>query len=207
MTRASAVLCLALAACGTDVLLGGADASLDAHGDLGAVDASMDAGVDAPLDAGTDAPMTTPFPDGDYTLTIAATQSMAMCTGSLAGMESAFASVTRDSLGLVSGPVTITSVDATNVDVSGATIDTDYLMSPVRITKGGGGPPIPANVWIGIGTRTGTGPLGTEVIAIDLEAFETTIAATGFDGRVSAEFVDLVTTDTCVVGFDATFRH
>jgi hypothetical protein len=198
MTRVLAPLLLLVSACGTDVLLGGAvDTGSDA---LPASDAGSDAGLP---DAG---PPLTPFPDGSYMLTIAPTATESLCTGpSLTGMESAFASVTRDSLGLAEGEVAVGAVDAMHLDVTGAPIETGFRAATVRLEKGGG-PGVPPEVWIGVGPRADGGPLDTALIGILLEAHETTVTPSGFDGRVSAWYVDpLVEDSQCVLGFAARF--
>lgn len=195
-----AIACL-LGACGTDVYLGGLDDGGPA--DSGAADSSLDASSDAARDAG---PMLTPFSDGSYDLAITATITESMCVGpSLMGMESAFAGVTRDSLGLAAGRVDVRAIDATHLDVSGAPIETGFMQPSVRLEKAGG-PGVPPEIWVGVGTRADAGPLDTALVAILLEADETTVTARGFDGRVSALYIDpLVEDSQCIVAFDARF--
>lgn len=208
------LLCsVSLAACASStVILGGrADSGARADGGLDAgvaIDATItDAGSDAPP---PDARSLTPFPDGTYTLTISPTSTMILCTGpTLSGHESDFAAITRDTLGLTEGVVTLHGIDATHLDVSGPPIESGFLMPTVTLEPGGGGAPgVPLDVWFGIGTRVGTGPLDTTLLATELEAHEPTITPTGFDGRVSALYVSLaVMDDQCVLAFDAHYSR
>jgi hypothetical protein len=198
----SILIAALLGACSTDVYLGGLD-----DGGAGDAGSSPDSAVDASFDSAVDAaPMLTPFPDGNYDLAISATITESMCAGpSLMGMESAFAGITRDSLGLAGGPVVVRGIDAIHLDVSGSPIETGFMQPSVRLEKAGG-PGVPPEIWVGVGTRADAGPLDTALVAILLEADETTVTASGFDGRVSALYIDpLVEDSQCVVAFDAHF--
>ena len=63
-----------------------------------------------------------------------------------------------------------------------------------------------SEVWQGFATRVAEGPLATSLFALDLEAFEPTITASGFDGLVTALYVDLADPESqCAVGFDVRF--
>jgi len=182
-----------IASCGTNVLLGG---SVDAGSARPDTSAMLDASQ-ASL---------TPFPDGAYQMTISPTSNV-VCMGAWVGMESAFSGITLATLGLVEGPVELLGTDATHVDFSGATIETDFMTTPVSLEKGGG-PGVAPEIWIGIGTRVASGPLGSALIGVDLEADETTITSTGFDGRISAWYIDLAMDGTqCLVGFTTHFER
>jgi hypothetical protein len=193
-----------VAGCGTDVVLGGAiDGGSD--GTLSPDAARLDGGPDIADGMRPDVPDATPFPDGAYDLAISATVTRVTCAGALAGMEDAFSGITRDALGLVDGPVEITGIDATHLEVHGAPIEMGFLETSVSLEKGGG-PGVPLDVWIGIGTRAEDGPLGTLLVGIELEAHESSIDASGFDGLAGALYVDPLVEDAqCVIGFDARF--
>lgn len=196
MKRAFALV-IALSGCGSDVLLGG-------RTDGGFID---DRAMPDASDGGSDAhaPLNA-FGDGDFDLTIAATISMTLCTGSLGGMDSAFASITRDSLGLREGPVNIVGRDATHFEVSGMPIELGYRQSSIVLEKGGA-PGAPADVWVGFASRVETGPASTDLIGLDLEASELTLTPSGFDGRASALYADLTAEGQCAIGFDAHFAR
>jgi hypothetical protein len=178
-------MALLASACGSDVLLGGAPA-----------DGSVDVG-DAAL---------TPFPEGDFQMTVSSASTI-VCMNGWVGMESAFSGVTLASLGIVDGVVTVAAADATHVVMSGAPIETGLRVSSVPLEKAGGGE-VPPQIWAGVGTRAENGPLSSTLIAIEIEADETTVEATGFDGRVSAWYIDLATDGTqCLVGFATHFER
>ncbi len=214
MMRARVLLALSamsLASCAqSTVLLGG-------RPDGGARDAGAhDAGpADAPMpdtgppdaarpDAG---PSLTPFANGPYQLTISPTSSMIVCGDALAGMEAMFSGVTRDSVGLVEGPVVIRGIDATHLEVSGTPIDMGFLTPTIELQPGAAGTPgAPPDVWTGGSSRPAEpGPAGTSLLFVLLEADELTITPTGFDGKAGAQFVDLVDGSMCAVAFDAHF--
>ena len=201
---------LLAAACGTDVLLGGAT---DGGGaDAGRSDAGADTGglADAPADVPGDAPMLTPFPDGEWTLAIEPASSMTMCTEALAGREAEFTGITRDSLGLVGGMVDLRGVDATHVEVSGPPIPASFRGEPsIVLERGGGGPPVPPDTWGGLVTLPGTedGPGGTVLIAFFLDVAETAITPALIPGRVSVAYVDLSMEGQCFLAFDFTWTR
>jgi hypothetical protein len=182
VTTRALVCALAIAACSHDIRLG----------------SELDAGTDAAPDA-----VSSPFTAGNYTVSFL-DPPRASCTGTLAGREADFASITRANSQLVDGAVAFTL--ATNqLTIAGAPIQTAFRQTSVTVVPDATASP--PTIWDtsvpGPGT---TGPDSTTVTSLALAADSATAQApTGIEGAYAELFVTADTNGQCAISFGAQF--
>ena len=178
---------LALGACRSDIQLGSA----------------LDAAV--VVDAPPDAPGS-PFAPGAYTLTFL-DPVMTSCDGTLIGNEASFDGITRASANLVDGSVTLTTVDATTIQISGAVIATAFGQATIQLVPNpqASPPEFPQTIWdIQVTADFGTGPLSTlhdaRYFGIDSA---TATTPTAMQAAVALLYETTDTTGACFATFGA----
>ncbi len=175
---------LVIGACGRDVRLG---STIDAP-------AAIDAHPDAPGN---------PFTAGAYTASFLDPVMIQSCTGSLGSDENDFMAVTRASVDLVDGEVTLATPDAATLAMSGTPITSGWAQTTLDLTLASTAPDPP--LWAAeINQDFGSGPDGTTRgfmgLALDVDTAQ---SQSGIEGEVGIAFE--TGSDSCTLAFGALF--
>ncbi|MDX2086253.1 MAG: hypothetical protein SFX73_00330 [Kofleriaceae bacterium] len=177
--------CLVLAACGKDVRLGSAP----------------DAAVDAALSI--DGHPGNPFATGTYALAFVDPPDV-MCDGELASMEASFAALTRATLNLIDGTVTLDAPTATQLVVTGAALGVAFGDSALTLMPEPDPPPGEPELWgVEVAQSFGAGPLSTTNTRRILVLDSGSAGAARIDAIGAALFENAAQTGTCTVLFAA----
>ena len=183
MIRVAIWLSLAASACGRDVYLGElvppADASIDAAGNGN------------------------PFTAGAYGVQFL-DPSVVNCSGTLTGQDADFNIVTRTSLGLVDGAVTLVTPDGASLAIAGTPISSRFGESVVTIIPDSTSEP---PLWSGeVDGSFDTGPDATICQAIALAADPATATTpSGIQGAIAFLFATSDANGACSLTFGALF--